>query len=81
MYSIVLFYFPDVVGLQKFTEIVVLLGGLDFFYLCGYGFIIGGCLDIADNAQGYGESVAVAHQGQLELQGVVLAVGIVYPSG
>ena len=78
MYSIVLFYFPDVVGLQKFTEVVVLLGGLDFFYLCGYGVIIGGCLDIADNAQGYGESVAVAHQGQLELQGVVLAVGIVY---
>ena len=44
----------------------------------GYGIVIGGSLNVADNAQCYGESVAVAHQGKLELQGVVLAVGIVY---
>ena len=73
-----LFYFPDVVGFQEFCKVVILLGSLYLLNLCGYGVVIGGSLDVADNAQCYGESVAVAHQGELELQGVVLAVCIVY---
>ena len=73
-----LFYFPNVICFKEFCKVVVLLGGLDFFNLSGYCIVICGSLDVADNAQSYGESVAVTHQGQLELQGVVLAVGIVY---
>ena len=76
--AFLLFYFPDVVGFQELSKVVILLGGFDLFNLCGYGVIIGGSLNVADNAQCYGESVAVTHQGELELQGVVLAVGIVY---
>ena len=73
-----LFYFPDVVGLKELSEVVILLGGLDLLNLCRYCIVVGGSLNVADNAQCYGESVAVTHQGELELQGVVLAVGIVY---
>ena len=72
------FYFPDVVGLKELGKVVVLLGGLDLLNLCSYCIIIGGSFNVTDNAQCYGESVAVTHQGKLELQGVVLAVGIVY---
>ena len=57
---------------------MVLLGCLDFLNLSGNSVVIGGSLDVTDNAQCYGESVAVTHQGKLELQGVVLAVGIMY---
>ena len=73
-----LFYFPDVVGLKEFSKVVVLLGGLDFFNLCGNGVVIGGSFNVTDNAQCYGESVAVTHQGKLKLQGVVVAVSIMY---
>ena len=74
----ILFYFPDVIGLKEFGKVVVLLGGFDLLNLCCYGVVIGGSLDVTDYAQCYGESVAVAHQGKLELQGIVLAVSIVY---
>ena len=76
--ALVLFYFPDVVGFQEFCKVVILLGGLYLLDLGGYGVIVGGSLNVADNAQCYGESVTVTHQGKLELQGVVLAVSIVY---
>ena len=42
------------------------------------GIVVGGSLDIADDTKGDGETVAIAHQGELQLQGVVLAVSIVH---
>ncbi len=56
---------------------MVLLGSLDFVDLCGDSLIVGGSSHIANHAEGDGEAVAVAHEGQFQLQGVVLAVGIV----
>ena len=57
----VLFYFPDVIGFKKFCKVVILLGGLNLFYLSGYCIVIGGSLNVADNAQCNGESIAVTH--------------------
>ena len=74
----VLFYFPDVVGLKELGKVVILLGGLYLLNLSGYCIVIGGSLNVTDDAECNGESVTVTHQGELELQGVVLAVCIVY---
>ena len=73
-----LFYFPDVVGFKELSKVVILLGGLYLLNLSGYCIVIGGSLNVTDNTECYGESVTVTHQGELELQGVVLAVCIVY---
>ena len=72
-----LLYGPDVVGLQQFLEVVVLLLGADLSELSVNGIVVGGSIDVADDTEGYGEAVAITHQGELQLQGVVLAVGIV----
>ena len=40
--------------------------------------VVGWSLNIADNAKSYREAMLVVHHGELELQGVVLAMGIVY---
>ena len=56
---------------------MILLLGLNLFNLCLYGIVICGSVNVAYHTQGYGESVAIAHQGKLELQGVVLALSIV----
>ena len=52
--------------------------GLHFLNLRLYGIIVGGSLHIADDTKCHGESVAIAHQGKLELQGIVLTMCIVY---
>ena len=72
-----LFYLPDVVGLKQFGKVVVLLLLADFGYLGFDGFVVCGGLDVADYSQGDGESVAVAHEGELELECVVLTMGVV----
>lgn len=72
-----LFYLPDVAGLKQFGKVVVLLLLADFGYLGFDGFVVGGGLDVADYSQGDGESVAVAHEGELELECVVLTMGVV----
>ena len=71
-------YLPRVVSFQQLGKVVVFLLCTDFCYLGMYGFVIGGSINVADDAKSHGESVAIAHQGELQLQGVVLAVGIVY---
>ena len=72
-----LFHFPDVVGFKQFAEVVILLRCLDLLYLLGYCFIVGRSLNVADNTESNGETVVIAHQSELQLQGVVLAVCIV----
>ena len=72
-----LFYFPDVVCLQQFLEIVILFLSADFSELCVNGIVVGGSLHVADDTKSDGESVAITHEGELQLQGVVLAVSIV----
>ena len=69
--------FPDVVGLQQLLEVVVLLLSADLSELSVYGIVVGRSLHVADDTQRYGETVAIAHEGELQLQGVVLAVSIV----
>ena len=64
-------------GLQKLSEVVVLLHARDLSELGVDGIIVGGSINIADDTKGDGETVAVAHQGEFQLQGVVLAVSIV----
>ena len=56
---------------------MVLLCSLDFLNLCSDRVIVGGGIDITDYAKGYREAVTIAHQGKLQLQGVVLTVCIV----
>ena len=57
---------------------MIRLLGLHFLNLRLYGIIVGGSLNIADDTKCHGESVAIAHQGKLELQGIVLTMCIVY---
>ena len=56
---------------------MVLLGGLDFVDLGVNGVIVCGRVNIADYAEGDGE-VRTFHKSEFELEGVVLAVCIVY---
>jgi len=72
-----LLYSPNVIGLKKFSEVVILLGSLDLFNLCSNCIIVGWSLNVTDNTKSNWETVAIAHQCKLELQGVVLAVSIV----
>ena len=71
-----LFYFPNIIGFQKLGEVMILLLSLHLFYLSRYAVVVGGSIHIADDAEGDGETVVVSHQGKLQLQGVVLAMGI-----
>ena len=57
---------------------MVLLLSLHFLYLLMNSLVVGLSLNIADNAKSYREAMLVVHHGELELQGVVLAMGIVY---
>ena len=75
---LVLLHRPDIVGLEQLLEVVILLLGTNLGKLGVNGIVVGGSLDIADDTEGDGEAVAITHQGELQLQGVVLAVGIMY---
>ena len=74
----VLFHLPDVVGFKQLLEVVILLLSRYLSKLSVNGIIIGRSLNIADNTECDGESILRSHHGKLELQGVVLAVSIVY---
>lgn len=73
-----LLHLPDVVGLKQFLKVVVRLLGLDFFHLLVDAAVVGRCLDIAYHAESHRETVLIVHHGELELQGVVFAVAVVY---
>ena len=55
---------------------MVFLLHLDLLYLCCNGIVIGRSWYIADDTEGNGEAVAIAHEGELQLECVVLAVGV-----
>ena len=56
---------------------MVLLLGRDLLELGVDGVVVGGSVDVADDTEGDGEAILGRHQGELQLQGVVLTVGIV----
>ena len=72
-----LLHFPDVVGFEKLREVMVLLLGRDLSKLGMYGIVVGRSLHVADHTESDGEAILGRHHGKLQLQGVVLAVGIV----
>ena len=57
---------------------MILLLALHLLDLVGYGLLVGRSLNVADYSESYRESVLVVHHGELQLQGVVLAVGVVH---
>ena len=57
---------------------MILLLGRDLSNLSMYGIVIGRSIYIADDTQGYGETVTIAHESEFQLQGIVLAMCIVY---
>ena len=57
-------------------QVVILFLGGYLFDLCMYGIIVGGGFHVADYAEGNRE-VRAFHQGKFQLQGVVLAMGVV----
>ena len=57
---------------------MVLLLSTDLSELRRDGIVVGGSLHVADDTEGDGEAVAVAHEGELQLQRVVLAVSVVH---
>mgnify|MGYP000317369665 CR=1 FL=1 len=68
-----LFHHPGVVGHEQFVEVVVRLLRAHGLYLLIDGSLVGGCCHVADDAQCDGE-VGAVHEGELQLEGVVLAV-------
>ena len=56
---------------------MILLCCLNFLYLLVDGIVVGWCVNIANDTECYGEAVTVTHDGELELEGVVLTVSIV----
>ena len=73
-----LLHLPDVVGFKELGEVVVFLGSLHLLYLRCHAVVVGRSLHVAYHAEGYGEAVAVAHEGELQLQGVVLTVCVMH---
>ena len=72
-----LLYFPGLVcGQDHGTEVGVCLAGADLGYLFGDGGLVAGGVDVADDADGQGQLVAV-HHGQLLVQEVLGGVGVV----
>lgn len=74
----VLFHFPDVVGFEQFGKVVILLLLRYLIELYVYRLVVSRCVNVADNTEGDGEAVFVGHHSQLQLQGVVLTMGVVY---
>ena len=72
-----LFDFPDIVGFEEFSKGVIVLLCTNFLNLSLYGIVVGRSFHIANNTQGNGEPIAVAHQSEFQLQGIVLTMGIV----
>ena len=72
-----LFHFPNIIGFQQFCKVMIFLLTADFFYLGCHTLIVGRSINITDNTQGYGESVAITHESKLQLQGVVFTMSVV----
>ena len=72
-----LLYLPNIIGLEQLLEVVILLLSADLSELCVNSVIIGRSVHVANHAEGDGEAILRRHHGELQLQGVVLAVSIV----
>jgi len=76
LFCLYLLNLPDVVGLKELGEVVIILCCLYLFYLLVNCIVIGWSFNVANNAKSYREAVAVTHEGELELEGVVLTMSI-----
>lgn len=72
-----LFYCPSFAGENHVAQRLEVLASTHFCYLLLNGRVVGGSVDIADYTNGQGEGFAV-HHGELLVEEVGLAVGIVY---
>ena len=70
-----LLHFPDVVGLEEFGEVVVLLLCLEVFYLLVDGIVVGRCVNVADNAEGDREAITIAHDARRSAAGISRVAG------
>ena len=73
---VVLFYCPGFAGEDHRAEAVEAFFGAYFLDLLRDAFVVGDGLDVADDADGEGQGVAV-HHGELLVEEVALAVGVV----
>ena len=73
-----LFYNPDVVGLEKFREIVILLLGTDLSELGMDSLIVGRSLNVADDTESDGVAVAVAHRAKIQLRRILLSMSFMH---
>ena len=71
-----LLHFPSIISHQQLLEIVVFLFAFDFFDLFCNCIIVGRSIYIADYTE-CNREVGTFHQGEFQLQGVVLAMGVV----
>lgn len=71
-----LFDCPGFAGENHRAEVVEAFFGADFLDLLRDAFVVGDGLDVADDADGEGQGVAV-HHGELLVEEVALAVGVV----
>ena len=62
-----LFHLPDIVGLQQFGEIMILLLTADLLNLSLHTVIIGRSIYITDDTKGNRESVTITHKGKFQL--------------
>ena len=58
----ILLHLPGVVSLQQFFKVVILLLSTNLSNLGVNGLVVSRSIDIADNTQSYGESIAITHQ-------------------
>ena len=72
-----LFNLPDVVGFEEFREVVILLLRGNLVKLSVNRVVIGWSIHVANHSEGDGESIFRRHHRELQLQGVILAMGIV----
>ena len=70
-------HFPDIVGFEELSEVVILLLGRNLFYLSIDSIVVSRRINVADHTESNGETIVVTHQGEFQLQSVVLAVSIV----
>ena len=76
LFCLYLLNLPDIVCFEELGKVVILLCCLYLFYLLVNCIVISWSFNVANNAKSYREAVAVTHEGELELEGVVLTMSI-----
>ena len=70
-----LLHLPDVVGLEEFGEVVILLCCLYLLYLLVDCVVVGWCVNIADDTEGDREAITIAHDARRSAAGISRVAG------